>query len=244
MSGSGIPVSVGGEKSRRGGISAGAGGCGRSLQAAAIAVSPFDGRLDCRWSLETCLSEASSTSKSSTNASQGDNKNVLNLKATELRLGLPGLCQDLENNSCKNSPTKKNVAGAKRGFSDTNKAQVVGWPPIRSFRKNTMAPNSSKNGGAAEGKSGCGGCLYVKVSMDGAPYLRKVDLKSCKSYTQLSTTLEKMFNCFTLGQCSSIRAKEGLSENNLKNVLRRDECVLTYEDKDGDWMLVGDVPWE
>jgi auxin-responsive protein IAA len=22
------------------------------------------------------------------------------------------------------------------------------------------------------------------------------------------------------------------------------EYVLTYEDKDGDWMLVGDVPWE
>ena len=22
------------------------------------------------------------------------------------------------------------------------------------------------------------------------------------------------------------------------------EFVLTYEDKDGDWMLVGDVPWE
>lgn len=22
------------------------------------------------------------------------------------------------------------------------------------------------------------------------------------------------------------------------------EFVLTYEDKEGDWMLVGDVPWE
>lgn len=22
------------------------------------------------------------------------------------------------------------------------------------------------------------------------------------------------------------------------------EYVLTYEDKEGDWMLVGDVPWE
>ncbi|XP_076945362.1 auxin-responsive protein IAA8-like isoform X2 [Bidens hawaiensis] len=108
-----------------------------------------------------------------------------------------------------------------------------------------MAPNSSKNGDATKGKSVCGGCLHVKVSMDGAPYLRKVDLKSCKTYTQLSTALEKMFNCFTLGQCSStIRGKEGSSENNLKDLLRRDECVLTYEDKDGDWMLVGDVPWE
>ncbi|KAJ0677478.1 putative transcription factor interactor and regulator AUX-IAA family [Helianthus annuus] len=125
-----------------------------------------------------------------------------------------------------------------------NRAQVVGWPPIRSFRKNTMAPNLSKNGDTTEGNSVCGGCLYVKVSMDGAPYLRKVDLKTCKNYTQLSNALEKMFNCFTLGQCSSIRGKEGLSESNLKDLLHRDECVLTYEDKDGDWMLVGDVPWE
>ncbi|PWA84975.1 AGAMOUS-like 14 [Artemisia annua] len=51
------------------------------------------------------------------------------------------------------------------------KAQVVGWPPIRSFRKNNMATNLSKNVEVAEGKTGCGGCLYVKVSMDGAPYL-------------------------------------------------------------------------
>ncbi|AQK84772.1 Auxin-responsive protein IAA27 [Zea mays] len=115
------------------------------------------------------------------------------LKGTELRLGLPG----------SGSPDRRVVAatattldllpakGAKRGFSDeaptpspgaasgkgkkvaeeeddkkvaatpqpVAKAQVVGWPPIRSYRK------------------------------DG-------------------------------------------------------EYVLTYEDKDGDWMLVGDVPWE
>ncbi|KAI3712013.1 hypothetical protein L1987_70562 [Smallanthus sonchifolius] len=225
-------------------------------------------------------------SKSSNISSESDNKNALNLKATELRLGLPGLGQDFEENSCKNSPTKNNVSGAKRGFSDVNfdgsgkwgfnggsegvnagldskkteqlvpniveekkktpaaKGQVVGWPPIRSFRKNTMATNLSKNGDVAKGNSVCGGCLYVKVSMDGAPYLRKVDLKTCKNYTQLSNALKKMFNCFNIGQCSSIKGQEELSESNLKNLLHSDECVLTYEDKDGDWMLVGDVPWE
>jgi auxin-responsive protein IAA len=26
--------------------------------------------------------------------------------------------------------------------------------------------------------------------------------------------------------------------------LHGSEYVLTFEDKDGDWMLVGDVPWE
>lgn len=42
------------------------------------------------------------------------------------------------------------------------------------------------------------------------------------------------------GQCGS----HGLSESNLKDLLHGSEYVLTYEDKDGDWMLVGDVPWQ
>lgn len=43
-------------------------------------------------------------------------------------------------------------------------------------------------------------CLYVKVSMDGAPYLRKVDLKLYSGYKELSIALEKMFSGFTSGQ--------------------------------------------
>lgn len=77
---------------------------------------------------------------------------------------------------------------------------MVGWPPIRSYRKNSMASNSTKGGeDDIEGKSGPG-CLYVKVSMDGAPYLRKVDLKTYVNYMELSSALEKMFSCFTIGK--------------------------------------------
>jgi len=39
----------------------------------------------------------------------------------------------------------------------------------------------------------------VKVSMDGAPYLRKVDLKMYSTYKELSSALEKMFSCFPMG---------------------------------------------
>ncbi|PPS05216.1 hypothetical protein GOBAR_AA15444 [Gossypium barbadense] len=100
--------------------------------------------------------------------------------------------------------------------------------------------NSEKNGEDAAG------CHYVKVSMDGAPYLRKVDLKTYKTYMELSSALEKMFTCFTLGHCSSngLAVRDGLSESRLMDLLHGSEYVLTYEDKDGDWMLVGDVPWE
>ncbi|KAL9330152.1 hypothetical protein ACSQ67_005155 [Phaseolus vulgaris] len=241
----------------------------------------------------------------------------LNLKATELRLGLPG-CESPEREGVFKTVV---VSGAKRGFSDaidggsgnwnggsemglgkdaslfsprgtvsaaksltltaidcTNqptalgasvlketvphspkplhekkpqisapaaKAQVVGWPPIRSFRKNSMASQPQKNDDAeAEAKSEC---LYVKVSMEGAPYLRKVDLNSFGTYKELSLALEKMFSCFTISQCGSYgvsSGRENLSESRLMDLLHGSEYVLTYEDRDGDWMLVGDVPWE
>lgn len=49
-----------------------------------------------------------------------------------------------------------------------------------------------------------------------------------------------------LGQCGTQGApgREVLSESKLRDLLHGSEYVLTYEDKDGDWMLVGDVPWE
>ncbi|KAK7275872.1 hypothetical protein RIF29_16998 [Crotalaria pallida] len=119
------------------------------------------------------------------------------------------------------------------------KAQVVGWPPIRSFRKNSLA-STSKNVEEVDGKVGSG-TLFVKVSMDGAPYLRKVDLKNYSAYPELSSALEKMFSCFTIGQCGS---HGNLNETKVKDLLHGSENVLSYEDKDGDWMLVGDVPWE
>lgn len=67
--------------------------------------------------------------------------------------------------------------------------------------------------------------------MDGAPYLRKMDLKVYKGYSELLKAMEDMFK-FKVGVFCE---REGYSGS---------EFVPTYEDKDGDWMLVGDVPWE
>lgn len=78
------------------------------------------------------------------------------------------------------------------------RAQVVGWPPIKSFRKNSLVTNS-KNNDEVDGKPGSG-ALFVKVSMEGAPYLRKVDLRTYSTYQELSSALEKMFSCFTIGE--------------------------------------------
>lgn len=77
----------------------------------------------------------------------------------------------------------------------------MGWPPVRSFRKNIMSvqKNSSEESDKASSGSVVG-AAFVKVSMDGAPYLRKVDLKLYKSYQELSDALGKMFSSFTIGK--------------------------------------------
>jgi len=85
---------------------------------------------------------------------------------------------------------------------------------------------------------------FVKVSMDGAPYLRKVDLKMYRSYQELYMALEKMFSSFTIGNSQGMNGRDFMNESKLMDLLNGSEYVPTYEDKDGDWMLVGDVPWE
>lgn len=105
------------------------------------------------------------------------------------------------------------------------KDQVVGWPPIRSYRKNTLGVTHSQPAVDGEGHS----AVYVKVNMDGIPIGRKVDLNVYRSYESLLTALEEMFYSPSNGNCA--------------HFLTKGVFVLTYEDKDGDWMLVGDVPW-
>ncbi|KAG6597395.1 Auxin-responsive protein IAA14, partial [Cucurbita argyrosperma subsp. sororia] len=120
------------------------------------------------------------------------------------------------------------------------KAQVVGWPPVRSYRKNAMSQKNPDGG-----EKGSGSAMFVKVCMDGAPYLRKVDLKTYKSYQELSNALAKMFSSFTMaGEYGAQGMIDFMNESKLMDLLNSSEYVPTYEDKDGDWMLVGDVPWE
>ncbi|XP_073049848.1 auxin-induced protein 22D-like [Primulina eburnea] len=157
--------------------------------------------------------------------------NDLNLQATELRLGLPG-SQESEQNpppSCAAKNTNERSSSEMETIScqqqecraPSPKAQVVGWPPVGSYRKNVL---SKKLESDASG-------IFVKVSMDGAPYLRKIDLNAYKNYLDLLKALESMFKC-TIGVYSEREGYNGSA------------FAPTYEDKDGDWMLVGDVPWE
>ncbi|KAK8507283.1 hypothetical protein V6N13_070070 [Hibiscus sabdariffa] len=186
---------------------------------------------------------------------------MASMLGTELCLGLPGGVGGSGRNEVDSSPRTT----GKRVFSETvdlklnldngskeksvptkdpakppAKAQVVGWPPVRSYRRNVMA--NSKNAGEESEKAT--GAAFVKVSMDGAPYLRKVDLKMYKSYQELADALAKMFSSFTMGNYGSQGMIDFMNESKLMDLLNSSDYVPSYEDKDGDWMLVGDVPWQ
>ncbi|KAL7198698.1 hypothetical protein ACSBR2_021074 [Camellia fascicularis] len=119
----------------------------------------------------------------------------LNLEATELRLGLPGTDEPQKQSSQivrSNKRGSSEIDDTENGDRDRappSKAQVVGWPPVRSYRKNCFQAKKTE-------ADGCG--MYVKVSMDGAPYLRKIDLKVYQTYPELLKALEFMFKC-TIG---------------------------------------------
>ncbi|KAL3626371.1 Auxin-responsive protein iaa7 [Castilleja foliolosa] len=150
---------------------------------------------------------------------------------------------DLEEGS-KGSSTADQAPPKDPATKPPAKAQVVGWPPVRSFRKNIMTHQKSSTDEEEKKAASGGGAAFVKVSMDGAPYLRKVDLKMYKSYQELSDALAKMFSSFTMGNYGTRGMIDFMNESKLMDLLNSSEYVPTYEDKDGDWMLVGDVPWE
>ncbi|KAL5712400.1 Auxin-induced protein aux28 [Ranunculus cassubicifolius] len=177
----------------------------------------------------------------------------MNLKETELCLGQPGAAEtgkkrvysetftDLKLNLLSEEVDETDPADNKTkekkndpATPPASKAQVIGWPPVRSFRKNVLSNQKSSK---EEEKVSSIGASFVKVSMDGAPYLRKVDMKMYKNYQELSDALGKLFGSFTIGNCGSQGMKDYMNESGSK-------YLPTYEDKDGDWMLVGDVPWD
>ncbi|CAA3019918.1 auxin-responsive IAA29-like [Olea europaea subsp. europaea] len=68
--------------------------------------------------------------------------------------------------------------------------------------------------------------LYVKVKMEGVAIGRKIDLRLFDSYQALKRTLLNMFTKY------------------LKIDRNGTEYTILYQDKEGDWLLAGDVPWE
>ncbi|KAL4190612.1 hypothetical protein AMTRI_Chr07g25600 [Amborella trichopoda] len=190
--------------------------------------------------------------------------------------------------TAKDFPGSSGGCGAKRVHNDSSvqevtsvpSNQVVGWPPIRAYRMNSLATQSRvpvveniesnyddkmsstntinkkseniNNNNTAIQRAEKVITQFVKVNMDGLPIGRKVDLNAHGCYETLAQALEDMFQSPTAtsirqtGVHSALEKEHGgLSvESKASKLLDgSSEFVLTYEDKEGDWMLVGDVPW-
>ncbi|KAK1434679.1 hypothetical protein QVD17_00428 [Tagetes erecta] len=122
----------------------------------------------------------------------------------------------------------------------SNNGGVIGWPPMKSWRKKLCHPKTGNrvdgmigwppvkickkklcyrkigngDGGRSKSKS-----TYVKVNMEGVAIARKVELNRHQSYQTLVHTLANMFDKYI------------------------EDVTLTYKDKEGAWLLAGDVSW-
>ncbi|KAL9995519.1 putative transcription factor interactor and regulator AUX-IAA family [Helianthus debilis subsp. tardiflorus] len=80
--------------------------------------------------------------------------------------------------------------------------QAIGWPPVTLHRKNSNFK-------------------FVKVAVDGAPYMRKLDLELYGDYQQLQSALVEIFSYFTLG-------------NYISNDLRSQIIVIKHRSNSGE----------
>ncbi|KAD2806216.1 hypothetical protein E3N88_39593 [Mikania micrantha] len=168
-------------------------------------------------------------------------------KKLELRLGPPGVEDWSLSDAHKNykSPQK---AAQKRSAP----APVVGWPPIRSFRKN-IAGGSSKPASVSHSQNvknekmveSCQKGFFVKINMIGVPIGRKVDLNAYDSYEKLSVAVDQLFRGLLAAQNDTSGGRiKGDHEHDKGLFNGNKEYTLVYEDNEGDRMLVGDVPWQ
>ncbi|XP_062220640.1 auxin-responsive protein IAA9-like [Phragmites australis] len=148
----------------------------------------------------------------------------------ELELGLAPPNAHLMINHLGKLSCSSDSSSEKRGFREAFQATTATLPLFddgSSKKKKQLVgwpPVSSARSRA------CGGANYVKVKKEGDAIGRKVDLSLHASYGELLVTLGRMFP-----------AANSQEEKEISSSTRP---VVTYEDGEGDWMLVGDVPWD
>ncbi|GLT25490.1 hypothetical protein SLA2020_006140 [Shorea laevis] len=129
---------------------------------------------------------------------------------------------------------------------------VVGWPPIRSSRRNLTGSSLSKLASESPKEESVRKLeknQFVKINMEGIPIGRKVNLKAYNSYEELSIAIDRLFSGLLAVQRNSSSTQNGSkieesSKTSEESLAGSEEYTLVYEDEEGDRILVGDVPWE
>ncbi|KAH7574115.1 hypothetical protein JRO89_XS03G0254000 [Xanthoceras sorbifolium] len=136
---------------------------------------------------------------------------------------------------------KRNSSTIINNEEEAQEKRVVGWPPIQSWRKKLMTNHHDHQVGRIENNNhnrmadnndhshkengGSNPKYYVKVKMEGVAITRKVNLRLYHSFHTLTNSLIAMFAKYQ--KCG----KESV------------QYTLTYQDKEGHWLLAEDVPW-
>lgn len=164
--------------------------------------------------------------------------------------GSRNLSQASQLSSFDQNSTNRNFTANGDSFT-TKDEEVKGWPPIQAYRKSSLGSltkPSEENQQVSMAESSVQGhknSLYVKVNMDGMPIGRKVNLNASKSYEILARDLEDMFQLTTKNH---VRAYIPMGNRQVvKPLMLLDpaaDFLLTYEDSEGDCMLIGDIPWK
>ncbi|KNA07934.1 hypothetical protein SOVF_167290 [Spinacia oleracea] len=162
-------------------------------------------RLSDSHSLSASASYNSATTSSSFCIINGNSNDFGNKDfSTDLRLGL-------------------SISSHHHDLSSSLRGQYSDWSPMKASLRSTLGSETSNCRRET---------LFIKVSMEGIPIGRKLDLLPHHGYHSLITTLVQMFRTTIL------------SSDIICNISPENGHILTYEDKEGDWMMVGDVPWE
>ncbi|OVA16613.1 AUX/IAA protein [Macleaya cordata] len=109
-----------------------------------------------------------------------------------------------------------------------SREEASDWPPIKPLLRSALADKKKGNKNNNNNEP----TLYVKVYMEGIPIGRKLDIFTVHGYDGLLRTLAHMFKTTIL------------LHSDHQDHHHHHHHVLTYEDKEGDWMMVGDVPWD
>uniref|UniRef100_A0A0D9Y6Z9 Auxin-responsive protein n=1 Tax=Oryza glumipatula TaxID=40148 RepID=A0A0D9Y6Z9_9ORYZ len=151
--------------------------------------------------------------------------------STDLRLGL--------SLSTSSSSSLLQAAAAAAAADDSipstprNSQVHADWPPIKPFLRSALQKASAAGGGGGARRRRT---LFVKVYMEGVPIGRKLDLLLLDGYDSLLIKLCHMFKT-PITYADVMECHQQVPGQKAAH-------VLTYEDQDGDWMMVGDVPWE
>ncbi|CAL5044378.1 unnamed protein product [Urochloa decumbens] len=116
--------------------------------------------------------------------------------------------------------------------ASNKRRRLVGWPPVKCAHRRSC---------------GAGGGGYVKVNMEGVAIGRKVDVSHHGSYEELLRTLAGMFpppSADTGARGAADAEAPAPAATQHERGRGRRPYVVTYEDGEGDWLLVGDVPWD